>query len=98
MAITETAGKVFDAIKGQKQDYQLAANQPAFQRMLIDLMWYCKWNETCVVLDKNKKVDVEATLIMEGRREVIIRILNHCNLSTKQLYALATGQEFNPGE
>lgn len=98
MSLSSEAGRLFDAIKGQKQDYQLACNQPAMQRMLIDLAWYCKANDTCVVEDKNGKVDVEATLIMEGRRQVWTRMMNHCNLSTQQLYALATGKQFNPGD
>lgn len=98
MSVSEKAGKLFDLLKRQKQDYQLACHQPAMQRMLIDLMWYGKWNETCVVYDKGGRLDKAATLVMQGRREMIIRILNHCNLTTKQLYLLATGKEFNPGE
>ena len=98
MALTERDGRWFDFFKRRGVTYKLAANQPAFQDMLIDLGVFCRSNETCVVLDDNGKVDVERTLILEGRREVWLRIQNHTKLNAQQLFSLYTGRQFNPGE
>ena len=98
MALTEDAARTFDFLKRRKVNYQLACNQPAMQEMLIDLAKFCCAGETCVIKDKTGKVDVEQTLICEGRREVWCRIQNHLNLNTQQLYFLFTGKQFNIGE
>jgi|SRR5665213_510356 len=98
MGLTEGAAKIFEQIRRRKIDYKLACSQPAMQRMLIDLADFCRAGETCAALDGNGKIDVERTLILEGRREVWLRMMNHCNLSTTKLYALMTGHEFNPGD
>ena len=96
MAISEQAGRLFDFFKRRKTNYQLACNQPAMQEMLIDLAQFCRANETCVILDKNGRVDEAFTKILEGRREVWLRIQQHLNLSTQQLYMLYTGKQFKP--
>jgi hypothetical protein len=36
--------------------------------------------------------------VLEGRREVWLRITRHLNLTTEQLYAIYTGHNFNPHE
>jgi len=94
MAIDEQAGRLFDFFKRRKINYQLACNQPAMQEMLIDLAQFCRANETCVVLDRDGRVDNEFTKILEGRREVWLRIQQHLNLNTQQLYLLYTGKQF----
>lgn len=97
MAITEEAGRIFDFLKRRKVNYQLAVAQPAMQEMMIDLAKFCRANDTCVALDKNGSVDEAMTKILEGRREVWLRIQQHLNLTTQQLYQLYTGRQFNPG-
>jgi hypothetical protein len=96
--MSEEPGRLFDFLKRRRITYNLAANQPAVQDMLIDLAVFCRANSSTVALDKDGKVDRDLSLILEGRREVWLRIANHLNLTTKQLYALYTGQQFNPGE
>ena len=94
MSINEQAGRLFDFFKRRKINYQLACNQPAMQEMLFDLAQFCRANETCVVLDSNGRVDEAFTKIVEGRREVWLRIQQHLNLNTQQLYLLYTGKQF----
>ena len=98
MALTERDGRWFDFFKRRGVTYKLAANQPAFQDMLIDLAVFCRANETCIVKDAQGKVDKDQTLILEGRREVWLRIQNHTKLNAQQLFSLYTGRQFNPGE
>ena len=87
----------FEKVKKRAINYKLASNEPAFQDMMMDLGLFCRARESCVALDKNGKVDVHMTFVLEGRREVYQRILDHCNLTSKELYALFTGRQFNPG-
>src|ERR1017187_600034 len=98
MAINEQAGRLFDFFKRRKVNYQLACNQPATQEMLIDLAQFCRANETCLVLDSGGRVDDAFTKILEGRREVWLRIQQHLNLNTTQLYFLYTGKQFKMEE
>ena len=98
MTLSEDAGRLFDFLKRRKVNYQLACSQPAMQELLIDLARFCHAGETCVMLDKNGKVDETLTHMREGRREVWLRIQQHLNLNTQQLYLLFTGKQFNPGE
>lgn len=95
---TEGEIATHDAIKERKQAYLLACGQPAMQRLLIDLANFCRAGETCVALDQDGRVDKERSLVLEGRREVWLRIQENLNLTTNQLYRLYTGQQFNPGE
>lgn len=90
--------RLFDFVKRRGTDYKLSANQPSVQAMLIDLAVFCRANETCVVKDNTGRVDNDMTKILEGRREVWLRIQAHMNLNANQLFALLTGQQFNPGE
>jgi hypothetical protein len=60
--------------------YQLAFNSPAGQTVLLDLMAFCKFR---VPIDD--RVD-------EGKRQVILRIMNFTNLSMEQLQAVYRGQ------
>jgi hypothetical protein len=94
----EQQWRTLDHVRERRLNYQLAANQPATQEMLIDLAAFCRANETCLVKDKNGAIDQTATFILEGRREVWLRIQAHLNLSSKQLFMLLTGRQFNPGE
>lgn len=85
----------FDFLRFRKRDYQLALGQLNVhdQRVLADLAKFCRANESCVVPG-----DRDMSLILEGRREVWLRIANHLNLTPAQLYAIYTGHEFNPAQ
>ena len=67
-----------------KTAYQLAfgdGKSPA----VADLAAFCHENETCVVPG-----DRDMTLVMEGRRQAILRIRNFLTLTTEQLVKLHT--------
>lgn len=85
----------FEFLRFRKRDYQLTLGRLDVhsQRVLNDLAQFCRANDTCVVPG-----DRDLTLILEGRREVWLRIANHLNLTPQQLYAIFTGHEFNPAQ
>jgi hypothetical protein len=66
--------------------------QPANMEVLADLAWYCKANETCVVKDKQGRIDRDLTLIAEGRREVFLWIMQHLGLTADQMFELYAGR------
>ncbi len=88
MDFAEGYGRTMDFLRGRKRDYQLATQQPAVQRMLMDLAIYCRANETCVVPG-----DRDRTNVLEGRREVWLRIQQHLHLSSEELYFLYGGKQ-----
>jgi len=63
-----------------KRAYQLAFNTPAGEAVLIDLKPFCRAAETCVVPG-----DRDRTYVLEGRREVYLRIRDYLDLSPQQL-------------
>lgn len=72
----------------KKRSYQLTfeATQPANVEVLEDLARFCRATESCVIPG-----DHDRTLILEGRREVWLRISEWLNLTPEQLYLLKTG-------
>jgi len=94
----ESEWAAMDLLRHRAKAYKLSANQPAFQEMLQDIAFYCRANETCIVKDNNGRIDEIATFILEGRREVWLRIQAHLNLTAKQLFLLYTGRPFDPGD
>jgi hypothetical protein len=81
-----------DFLRGRRRQYQLTFKQTVWgQNVLADLAKFCRANETCVVPGDQRLTDV-----LEGRREVWLRIQNHIHLTDDQLYLLLTGHNFNP--
>lgn len=76
----------FDFLRQRKRAYQLALSTPAGNEVLIDLAKFCRAAETCYHDDPRKHA------VLEGRREVWLRIQDHLNLSSEQLYALYAGR------
>lgn len=85
--------RAYEFLRFRKRDYQLTFDMRSVsaQRVLQDLAKFCRATETCVVPGDQRMTDV-----LEGRREVWLRITNHINLTTDQLYAMSTGRSFNP--
>ena len=79
-----------DFMSLRRRAYQLTLGSPAGSRVLLDLAQFCRANETCVVPN-----DRDKSLVLEGRREVWLRIQQHQHLSTEQLMSLYTGQAIN---
>lgn len=83
----------YEFLRFRKRDYQLTFDMHSVhaQRVLMDLAKFCRASETCVVPGDQRMTDV-----LEGRREVFLRIQNHLNLPADQLYAMFAGRPFNP--
>lgn len=79
------ASKAIDFVRTKKRTYQLTFGTPAGNEVLIDLARFCRANESTF------HEDPRLHAVLEGRREVWLRISNHLNLTTDQLYALYTG-------
>jgi len=89
----DTVGRILDFVRARKKSYALCFMQPAGNQVLIDLADFCRAAETCVVTNADGSIDRNRSLVLEGRREVWLRIQNHLNLSSEDLYRLATGRE-----
>lgn len=76
-------------LSDRKKAYKLTFSlmNPASVRALADLAVFCRANESCVVPG-----DHDRTMLLEGRREVWLRITQHLNLSPEQLFDLYTGK------
>ncbi len=80
-------------VVGLRAAYLRAFGNYAGQAVMIDLARFCRAAETCVIPG-----DHDRTLVLEGRREVWLRIIQHLRLQPEQLYALYAGQNFNEEE
>lgn len=69
----------------RKRAYQLAFGTPAGEAVLADMAAFCRARETCVVPG-----DRDRTWVLEGRREVYLRIRDHLDLSAEQLVEIYT--------
>lgn len=74
------------ALRARKNNYLTVFSNPLGQQVLQDLASFCHANETCF------HKDARAHAALEGRREVFLRIAQHLNLTTEQLFALYGGQ------
>jgi hypothetical protein len=74
-------------LRGRKRAYQLTfqLGQPANVIVLEDLAKFCRAAESCVIPG-----DRDRSLVLEGRREVFLRITQHMHLQPEQLYMLYT--------
>ena len=76
-----------------KRAYQLVFNTPAGEAVLNDLAPFCRARETCVVPG-----DRDRTYVLEGRREVHLRIRDYLDLSPEQLVERFTQKATTPQE
>lgn len=77
--------RALEFLRTRKNSYLLTfeLKQPANIAVLEDLSKFCRANETCAVPG-----DRDKSLILEGRREVWLRIQQHLQLTPEQLFAL----------
>jgi hypothetical protein len=75
-----------DALRARKNAYHSVFANPIGQEVLKDLAHFCRACETC--FHKDPRVHA----VLEGRREVFLRIAQHLNLTTEQLFHLYGGQ------
>lgn len=79
------AQRTMEFLRGRKRDYIHALLSPAGQRVLQDLAEFCRADKTTF------HEDARIHAVLEGRREVWLRIQNHLNLNPSDLYTLASG-------
>ena len=84
--------EAFVTVEERQRAYRLCFGAPPSQGVLADLSHFCCAADTCVAAPRDGPVDVQRTLILEGRREVWLRIQQQLNLTPEQLFALATGR------
>jgi len=75
--------KMLDLIRTKRRDYQLCFGSPAGTQVLKDLARFCRATETCVVPG-----DRDRTLVLEGRREVWLKIEQYICMDAQTLYRL----------
>lgn len=80
----EEALQVFTDVK---RAYELAFAPPAGPAIMLDLKSFCRADETCVVPG-----DRDRTYVLEGRREVWLRINDYLTLSAEDLMKKYTKQ------
>ncbi len=78
-----TSAELLAVLTERKTAYQRAFGEAAGQAVLADLMPFCRARETCVVPG-----DRDRTYVLEGRREVYLRIRDHLDLTPEQLLEL----------
>jgi hypothetical protein len=69
----------------RKTAYQVVFGSGAGAAVLADLALFCRARETCVVPG-----DRDRTYVLEGRREVYLRIRDYLDLTPEELVALNT--------
>lgn len=77
--------RTMEFLRARQRDYNHALMTPAGQRVLRDLAKFCRANETCF------DADPRLHAVLEGRREVWLRIQNHLHLSADELFTLQSG-------
>jgi len=71
---------------GRRQHaYRRTFDGPLAEEVLIDLARFCRAHETTF------HPDARTSALLEGRREVLLRIMDHCKLSPDDLFDLSTG-------
>ena len=78
----EKFGKALDFLRARSQSYKLVFGSPAGDRVLADLAKFCRANDTTF------HADPRVHAVLEGRREVWLRIQNHLRLNPEQLLSI----------
>lgn len=79
--------KAMSFLSGRQRAYKLTFGGVAGQTVLQDLAVFCRANESCF------HPDARASALMEGRREVWLRIREHLDLTEEQLAELHIPQQ-----
>jgi hypothetical protein len=87
--IVERMNDVLLFLRDRKKAYQLSLSPKTAHgdMVLRDLARFCRAWESCVIPG-----DHDRTLLLEGRREVWLRIQQHLKLTDQELYNLYNGK------
>ena len=84
------ADKLRQFIGRRQHAYRVTFSGPLAEEVLIDLANFCRAHETTF------HADARVSALLEGRREVLLRILDHCKLPPEDLFDLSTGARRGP--
>lgn len=84
--LAELARKAFQYLMGRQTAYRLTFAGVHGEKVLADLAKFCRANETTFA------PDARMAAVLDGRREVWLRIANHLNMPADQLWALYDGR------
>jgi hypothetical protein len=88
--MTDRARAVLAYLGRRRTAYARTFETPHAQVVLEDLAGFCRANETTF------HEDARAAALLEGRREVWLRIQQHLNMSPEELFRLSTGEPEAP--
>lgn len=83
--VDEVKMRTIDFLRSRKRAYELTFSQGHGQFVLRDLAHFCKAGET--TFDENPIIAARYA----GRREVMLRIQKHLNLTSEELFAIYSG-------
>lgn len=75
MDLKVVTSKTYEFLRGRKRAYQMIPEE-----VIRDLAKFCRATETCF------HEDPRLHAVLEGRREVFLRIMSHRQISTEELY------------
>lgn len=84
--MTGSIEKLRSVLFTRRHDYRVTFNGPRAENVLRDLARFCRAHETTVHSDR------DAMLVLEGRREVWLRVQHHLELTPEQLWSLYSGR------
>lgn len=87
--VQDAAIRAYEFLRGRKLSYQRTFDltDRDVEAVLADLAKFCRANESTYNLDPRMHA------LLEGRREVWLRITQHLNLTSEQLYQLYAGRK-----
>ena len=84
-----------DAYEQECRDFRMCFGNPAGERVLFYLANFCSAGISSVhVTSENSPVDINRTLVNEGRRQAFLEIQKRLSLTPDQLFAIATGRTY----
>ena len=85
---SEEAERLLEVTKEKQRAFRQALLSPAGQFILQDLKIFCRANESCAVPG-----DHDRTMLLLGRNEVWLRLMEMIELTTAELVTLRSGGE-----
>jgi hypothetical protein len=87
MSLNEAVQKLRDRLRGRQHDYRLTFAGVQAQRVLADLAKFCRAH------DSTFHPDARVAAVLEGRREVWLRVAQHLQLSDEEIWSLYNGRK-----
>jgi hypothetical protein len=85
--ISEVRDKLHSLFRQRRGDYLTTFNGPVADRVLADLAEFCRARETTF------HTDARLHAVLEGRREVWLRINKYLNLTDREIQAIIEKKE-----